>query len=58
MVLSQRRTNGCMNVISSLEMKVLQTSVDNEATLKSDVIATLCHLTKSKTGNVVAALQS
>ena len=39
--LSQRRMIGCINVFSSLEMKVLPTSVDNVvAMLESDVVTT------------------
>lgn len=40
--LSQRRTIGCINAVSSLEMKVSPTSVDYVvAMLRSDVLATL-----------------
>ena len=53
--LSQLRTFGRIDAVSSLEMKVLPTSVDNVvATLKSDVVATLCQ----RISNVVTTLQS
>lgn len=51
---SQRRTIGCIDIVSSLEMKVLPTSVDNVvATLKSDIVVTLWE----RNANVVATLQ-
>ena len=40
--LPQRWTVGLIDVISSLEIKVLLTSVENLVTLKSDVVAALC----------------
>ena len=53
--LSQRRTIGCIDVVSSLLMKISPTSVDNiVAALKSHVVATLWQ----RSANVVTTLQS
>ena len=54
-MLSKRRTIGCIEVFSSLEIKVSPTSDDNVVTtLESDVVATLWQ----RTANVVTTLQS
>ena len=48
--LSQRRKISCIEVVSLLEMTVSPTSVDNVvATLRIDIVATLCQLCKAVT---------
>ena len=54
-MLPQRQTNGCINVINSLEMEVLPTSVDSVVTIfKCDVAATFWE----RNPNAVTTLQS